>query len=95
VVVKRFNSADEEGHLRNEERRLRQVANLVPLVPKLIACDTGQLVLLLSPVGDNFASRLSHFTYPNIVRPSVLIALLYALLDFATYMPPAIFPPAA
>jgi len=66
VVVKRFNSADEEGHLRNEERRLRQVANLVPLVPKLIACDTGQLVLLLSPVGDNFASRLSHFTYPNI-----------------------------
>ncbi|KAL6073720.1 SAM domain (Sterile alpha motif) domain containing protein [Balamuthia mandrillaris] len=65
VVVKRFNSADNIYHLQNEKRCLEEVQDLVPSVPKLVADDEEQLVLLLSPVGGHFASRLSHCTNRN------------------------------
>ncbi|KAL6076298.1 SAM domain (Sterile alpha motif) domain containing protein, variant 2 [Balamuthia mandrillaris] len=65
VVVKRFNSADNLYYLQNEKRCLEEVQDLVPSVPTLVADDEEQLVLLLSPVGGHFASRLSHCTNHN------------------------------
>ncbi|KAL6045646.1 putative ATP-dependent RNA helicase DHR1 [Balamuthia mandrillaris] len=44
---------------------LEQVKDLEPLVPKLVANDEKQLVLLLSPAGGHFASQLSHCTNCN------------------------------
>ncbi|KAL6066557.1 Protein kinase domain-containing protein [Balamuthia mandrillaris] len=67
VVVKRFTSADKICHLQNEKRCLEEVKDLVPLVPKLVADDEKQLVLLLSPVRGHFASWLSHCTNHNTV----------------------------
>lgn len=61
VVVKRFNSTYKLYHLQQEAAILRKIESVVPRVPRLIARDDQGLVLLLQPVGVQFASRLSHF----------------------------------
>jgi hypothetical protein len=62
VVVKRFNSTSKLYHLEQEAAVLHKIESMVPQVPRLIARDDESLVLLLQPVGVQFASRVSHFT---------------------------------
>ena len=66
MVVKRSSLVDKLGHLQHEADILGKIKSVVPRVPRLIACDKRSLVLLLQPVGLQFASRVSHYTQPVV-----------------------------
>lgn len=78
MVVKRFSSAGKLDHLQHEADILGKIKSMVPRVPRLIACDERSLVLLLQPVGLQFASRVSHHTQPAVrvaPRPTFSLSL--------------------
>jgi hypothetical protein len=70
VVVKRFNSRRLVENLEREAAILAKIQSAVPRVPRLIACDWQNLVILLQPVGVQFASRVSHFTTVRGLHPT-------------------------
>ena len=62
-------------HLLQEAAILRQIESVVPRVPRLIACDEQSLVLLLQPVGVQFASRLPHFPVVRVTSHPTFLSL--------------------
>jgi hypothetical protein len=66
VVVKRFTSPHALDDLKQEADILRKIESMVPRVPRLIGRSKQSLVLLMQPVGDQFASRVSHLTQPLV-----------------------------
>jgi hypothetical protein len=57
-------------NLEREAAILDKIQSAVPRVPRLIACDWQNLVILLQPVGVQFASRVSHFTTVRGLHPT-------------------------
>ena len=65
-------------NLEREAAILDKIQSAVPRVPRLIACDWQNLVILLQPVGVQFASRVSHYTQPAVrvaPRPTFSLSL--------------------
>jgi len=55
-----------QHNLEQEAAILRKIQGVVPLVPRLVAHDDQYDVLLLEPVGVQFASRATHFTQQTV-----------------------------
>ncbi|KAL6044808.1 SAM domain (Sterile alpha motif) domain containing protein, variant 2 [Balamuthia mandrillaris] len=65
VVVKRFISSSYISHLITEKNYLRQLKELAPWVPLLVASSKKHLVLLLRPIGMKFVSRINQVNLVN------------------------------
>jgi hypothetical protein len=65
VAVKRANWM-RQHNLEQEVAILHKIQGVVPLVPQLVAHNDQYNVLLLQPVGVQFASRATHFTQQTV-----------------------------